>query len=530
VDQDGVPVLLHGDTPWSLIGELTREEATQYLDDCVAREFNSLIVTLVDGHYVSNPPNNAYGVAPFTTPGRFSTPNEAYFQHADWVIEEAAARGIQILLAPVYLGCCDDGWFQEVRDNNSEQDMRGFGVWVGNRYKNTPNLMFHWGNDVFPDQFPQVREKIRAMAGGLRSVDGVHLTTYHAHPGASAHDVWSFTQESWLDFNATYTYDPVWQKSEADYAFSPTTPFILFESLYENEYGTSGKQQRVQAYQALLSGAAGQFYGNSPIWHMGVLGGNWRSAMADPGRVSLIHLRALFESRAWYALVPDRSRTVLTGGLSSGDDRATAAITNDGATLIVYVPSRRTLTINLDALSGTAATAWWFNPRNGTVDAGTEYASSGSQSFTPPDTNDWVLVIDDTAERLPAPGTGTGASGSGGGGSGGSPTGGGGSGSDPGPGPDGGVVDSGGGGQPNPGFDGGVADFESGNNPDTSLGPARGAGGSQAAEGSETEGAGLSGGCSSSARGQTQPTPGSVAVLGTLVLLSLRRRRSAASL
>jgi hypothetical protein len=412
VDQNGVPVLLHGDTSWSLIGELTREEATQYLDDCADREFNSLIVTLVDGYYVSNPPNNAYGVAPFTTPGKFSTPNEAYFQHADWVIQQAAARGIQILLAPVYLGCCNDGWFQQVRDNNSEQDMRGFGVWVGNRYKNTPNLMFHWGNDVFPPEFSQVQGKIRAMAEGLRSVDGVHLTTYHAHPEASAHDVWNFTQESWLDFNATYTYQPVWQKCEADYAFWPTTPFILFESKYENEHGTSGKQQRVQAYQALLSGAAGQFYGNSPIWHMGVEGGNWQAALSDPGRLDMIHVRELFESRAWDKLVPDRSRTVLTGGLSSGDDRAVAALTQGGTTLIVYAPSRRTLSVNMNAISGSSATAWWFNPRDGSVDAGTTVASSGTWNFIPPTLDDWVLVVDDAAAMLPAPGTGGGTGGS----------------------------------------------------------------------------------------------------------------------
>jgi hypothetical protein len=403
-DQTGVPVLLHGDTAWSLIGELTREEATQYLDDCAARKFNSLIVTLVDGHYVSNPPNNAYGVAPFTTPGKFSTPNELYFQHADWVIQQAAARGIQILLAPVYLGCCSDGWFDQVRYNNTEQDMRTFGIWVGNRYKNTPNLMFHWGNDVFPNQFSQVANKIRAMAEGLRSVDGVHLTTYHAYPEASAYNVWSFTQESWLDFNATYTYNPVWQKCQADYGFSPTTPFILFESKYENEYGTTGKQQRVQAYQALLSGAAGQFYGNSPIWHMGVEGGSWQAALSNPGRVSLIHLRNLFESRTWSRLVPDFNRTVLTAGHSSGDDRATAAMTADGATLIVYAPSQRALTINLNALSGSNATAWWFNPRTGGVSTGMALTSTGSMSFTPPTNDDWVLVIDDAARMLPAPG------------------------------------------------------------------------------------------------------------------------------
>jgi len=500
------------------------------LDDCAAREFNSLIVTLVDGHYVSNPPKNAYGVAPFTTPGKFSTPNEAYFQHADWVIQQAAARGIQILLAPVYLGCCDDGWFQQVRDNNSEQDMRGFGVWVGNRYKNTPNLMFNWGNDVFSEQFPQVREKIRAMAEGLRSVDGVHLTTYHGHPEASAHDVWNFTQESWLDFNATYTYEPVWQKCEADYAFSPTTPFILFESKYENEHGTSGKQQRVQAYQALLSGAAGQFYGNSPIWHMGVEGGNWQAALSDPGRVSLIHLRHLFESRAWDELVPDRSRTVLTGGLSSGDDRAAAAITEDGTTLIIYAPSRRTLSVNLDALSGSSATAWWFNPRDGSVDAGTPLASSGSQEFTPPTANDWVLVIDDAAAMLPPPGTGSGGTGGSGGspggagglpgGAGGSPGGAGGRGgiTDPDTGFDGGV-----GSDPDTGFDGGV-----GTNPDIRSGPMPTGGPDNGSESSADGAWSSSGGCSSSAPRQGQATPWFAAALGTLMLLALRRRRRSA--
>ena len=423
VDQAGVPVLLHGDTAWSLIGELTREEATQYLDDCAAREFNSLIVTLMEGHYVSNPPLNAYGDAPFTTPGKFSTPNDAYFQHADWVIQQAAARGIQIILAPVYIGCCDDGWFQQVRDNNTEQEMRSFGAWVGNRYKNVPNLMFVWGDDVFPQEFTAVWAKIRAMAEGLRSVDGVHLTTYHAYPEASPYDVWNFTQESWLDFNATYTYNPVWQKSQLDYAFTPTTPFVLFESKYENEHGTTGKQQRVQAYQALLSGAAGQFYGNSPIWHMGVLGGNWQAALSDPGRVDMRYVRDLFESRAWYRLVPDTNQSVLTSGLSTGDDRATAALTDDGATLIVYAPSRRTLRVNLDRLSGTNATAWWFNPRDGSVDAGTPVTSSGSWDFTPPTNDDWVLVIDDAARMLPAPGTAAlvpdGGGGTGGGGTGG---------------------------------------------------------------------------------------------------------------
>ena len=318
VDQNGTPVLIHGDTPWSLIGELTREEVTEYLDDCAARKFNSLIVTSPEGVFTSDPPYNAYGDAPFTTPGDFSTPNEAYFQHADWVIQEAAARGIQILLAPAYLGWPGEGWLNAVRYNNTEQEMRNYGAWVGNRYKNRPNLMFHWGNDVRPEDLVSVRNKIRAMAEGLRSVDPVHLMTYHSTSEQSTFDVWNVTQESWLDFNNIYTYQPVWQSAQGNYAFSPTTPFILFESKYENEYGTTGKQQRVQAYHALLSGAAGHFYGNSPIWHFGVLGGDWRAALQDPGRLDMMHVRDLFESRAWYRLVPDFANTALTAGHSTG--------------------------------------------------------------------------------------------------------------------------------------------------------------------------------------------------------------------
>src|SRR4029077_17560915 len=35
------------------------------------------------------------------------------------------------------------------------------------------------------------------------------------------------------------------------------------------------------------------------------------------------------------------------------------------------------------------------------------FPNSGSQSFTAPDSNDWLLVIDDASANLPAHGTGT---------------------------------------------------------------------------------------------------------------------------
>ena len=48
VDQTGAPFLIHGDTPWSLISGLTKEEAEQYLENRRQTGFNSIIVNLIE--------------------------------------------------------------------------------------------------------------------------------------------------------------------------------------------------------------------------------------------------------------------------------------------------------------------------------------------------------------------------------------------------------------------------------------------------------------------------------------------------
>src|ERR1035438_4484555 len=86
VDQSGAPFLVQGDAPWSLISGLTREEAELYLEKRRSQGFNSIIVNLIEHKFRG--PVNRYGEGPFTTPGDFSTPNEKYFEHADWVRSE----------------------------------------------------------------------------------------------------------------------------------------------------------------------------------------------------------------------------------------------------------------------------------------------------------------------------------------------------------------------------------------------------------------------------------------------------------
>src|SRR5690606_22170520 len=74
VDADDRPFLLHGDTAWSLIAELTREEVDFYLADRLSRGFNTLVVSLIEHKFASNAPANAYGQRPFAE-GRPFEPN-----------------------------------------------------------------------------------------------------------------------------------------------------------------------------------------------------------------------------------------------------------------------------------------------------------------------------------------------------------------------------------------------------------------------------------------------------------------------
>src|SRR5882672_12100710 len=50
-DMSGAPFLIQGDAAWSLIADLTREEADAYLADRAARGFNTILVNLLEHRF-----------------------------------------------------------------------------------------------------------------------------------------------------------------------------------------------------------------------------------------------------------------------------------------------------------------------------------------------------------------------------------------------------------------------------------------------------------------------------------------------
>jgi hypothetical protein len=409
--QGNEPFLVHADAPWSLIVGLTKEEAEVYLEDRRAKGFNVLIVELIEHKYggVDNTygaPTNRYGNAPFLTSDDLSTPNEAYFLHADWVIDRAGAKGIVLFLTPAYLGYNrnqnDDGWYDVLRANGDAK-CRGYGNWLGERYRNKPNLVWMMGGDSNPDQ---ARTMVDAMAAGIKERDTNHLFTAHTIRGTTARA--QYGSSPWLDVDTVY---PVVQPANliidacvAAYGASPPMPVIMIEAWYENEHDMTPLGLRRQAYWSNLSGCAGQSFGNYPVW--GFYSG-WTDALNSDGARDMVQVRSLFESRPWWLLEADTAHLTVTAGYGSGTSTVTTARASNGATVIAYLPAGGTLTVDLSRISGSEARGWWFNPRDGNATATTprNFPTTGSQAFSAPSPEDWVLVLDDTAMGYPAPGT-----------------------------------------------------------------------------------------------------------------------------
>jgi len=99
----------------------------------------------------------------------------------------------------------------------------------------------------------------------------------------------------------------------------------------------------------------------------------------------------------------------VTAGYGSGETLTTTARTRDGQTIIAYIPNGNgtSLTVDMSKIASATKTAkcWWFNPSNGSSTLIGNVANLGMRRFTPPDSNDWVLVIDNANANLAAPGS-----------------------------------------------------------------------------------------------------------------------------
>ena len=420
VKKDGTPFFWLGDTAWELFHRLTREEAKAYLQNRADKGFTiiqAVVLAELDGLNVPN----AYGDRPLIDNDP-TKPNEAYFKHVDYIVNEANKRGLIIAMLPSW----GDKWNKSTWGVGPEvftpANAEVFGKWLGARYRNK-NIVWVMGGDrnIADDEDYAI---IRNMAKGIRSADSNHLFTFHPQGGRSSYEF--FAEDDWIDFHMSQTGhragNPSYKWNEKAYALKIAKPHVNGEPNYEdhpNEFKPLEKgwmddfDTREAAYWNMLSGAAGHTYGNHNIWQffsekrkpVNNARTSWQTAMNHPGAFHMGYMRKLFEKRNWQKLVNDQS--LIVGDNPEGLQYKMAAVSSDGDFMMVYIPFGTKTTVNTSKIKSGKLKAWWFNPRDGGSVSLGDFENTGSKEFTPTSVgrgSDWVLVIDDASKNYRDPG------------------------------------------------------------------------------------------------------------------------------
>ncbi len=428
VDSNGVPFLVIGDAPHSIIVNLNSADAATYLINRGTNGFNCLWIELMCNSYTGGyggegedgEGKDLNGDQPFTNIisgssglADLTTPNPAYWSHVDYIVNTAATNGLQCFLTPL-----DQGGWTPTSLANGSNNCYAYGQFLGSRYASSPNIFWNMGNDFQNWATATNDSVILAIAKGILSKDTNHLMTIELNYQVSE----SLDDPNWwplLTVNGVYTYFPTYAESYVAYNKTNFIPELFLEGNYEYENNTGQQpyeplELRMQEYWSLLSGClAGHMYGNHYTWTFTT---GWQSYLNTTGAAQLAYFKNLFTSRPWFNLVPDQNHSVLTAGYGTSNSTslnitannyATAAETVNSNTVIAYIPTGNLQPVKLamSKISGSTANAWWYNVTNGVATEIGSYSTTGSRTFTPPDTNDWVLVLDDASQDYPPPGT-----------------------------------------------------------------------------------------------------------------------------
>ncbi|MEG1585504.1 MAG: glycoside hydrolase family 140 protein [Bacteroidales bacterium] len=421
--KNGTPFFWQGETGWLMPQRLNRDEVEYYLEQCKQQGYNVVQVQTLN----NIPSMNIYGQYSMTDGFNFKNIDRkgvyGYWDHMDYIIKTAASKGIYIGMVCV--------WGTPVgKDLVSVKDAQAYGKFLGERYKDDPNVIWFIGGDIRGDKKTEVWE---ALAKSIQAVDPDHMMTFHPR-GRTTSATW-FNDAEWLDFNMFQsghrrygqrfgdgdypieenTEEDNWRFVEASMSKQPMKPVIDGEPIYENiPHGLHNPNEtlwkdydcRRYAYWSVFAGAFGHTYGNNSVMQMikpgvgGAYGATmpWYDALKDPGFSQTKYLKNLMLTFPYFERVPDQS--VIVGKNGTRYDRAIATRGNDY--MLIYNYTAIPMDIDLTKISGNKKNAWWYNPKNGDL----EYIDAYDNKVTTfqPDVayssgNDRVLILVDAAKN-----------------------------------------------------------------------------------------------------------------------------------
>lgn len=405
LDQYGSPILLQGDSPWTLMTRLSPQQAQLWFADRRRQGFNAAIVSLIGATGNGAPSDDGAtfdGLVPFVN-GDILQWQEPYWERVTAYLRIAADHGITVMLYPI------DGWtIGHSFVPKSIAQCHSYGVKVAQRFRDLPNIVWMSGGDYVsssedPARGSDVDHCIDAMMRGVREAGDGRPFTMQLNPQSisTQNPYWARR----VDWNFVYTYPPTYEAMLDAYRRQPAIPAVLGEANYEGENNhpqtppTTDETLRRQVLWALTSGAAGEFVG-SDDWefHDG-----WEQRLSTRALTQITQLRTLFSTLAWWQLVPDTANELVTAGrgteLQTGEakdvlenDYVTAARTPDGHLAVIYLPTQRTISVNTSAMAP-GARATWIDPTSGgrrPVPMSATFTTPGANADG---RNDWLLVL-----------------------------------------------------------------------------------------------------------------------------------------
>lgn len=389
---DGTPFFWLGDTGWLLPQSLQRGEVKGYLSTCAKNGFNVVQVQTICGV----PCVNAYGQYSNISrqnPWDFSAIDRddvySYWNHMDYIIEEAERNGIYIAMVCIWGGLVKGGAMDT-------EGAKAYGTFLAQRYKDHPNIIWVIGGDIQGNIKQDVWD---TLARTIKSIDKRHLMTFHPR-GRHTSAKW-LAQAEWIDFhtyqsghraygqrmgNKDYpipdnTEEDCWMYVDSTWAYKPIKPVLDSEPSYEDipvglhfPDGPRWKASDVRryAYWDVFAGACGHTYGHNAIMQMHTPGKavayastskTWYEAQRDSGYVQMKYLKALMLSLPYFDRVPDQK--VIYSSNGTRYDRLIATRGKDY--LLVYDYTSRDINADLSTVSGKKKDVWWMDCQSGNL-------------------------------------------------------------------------------------------------------------------------------------------------------------------
>ena len=386
IHENGTPFFWLGNTAWLISERLTRDEVEYYLVNEHRAGYNVEQIQVIN----SIPTFNIYGQqandASFDM-WKFSKKDQyGYWEHLDFIVDFAASQGIYIAM--------DCVWGSQITKMDIKKAEK-YGQFLGERYKDRPNIIWMIGGDVLGDKGTASWD---ALAKAIRKADPNHVMTFHPR-GRTTSSRW-FADRDWMDFHmfqsghrrygqrngdGDYTIkdnteEDNWRYVDLTWNGNPQKPVIDGEPSYEDipqglhdftaprwmDYDV-----RRYAYWAVFAGCFGHTYGHNSIMQFikpGLLASfgaekPWWDAMKDPGYNQMKYLKWLILAFPFEERIADQS--VIAGQNGERYDRNIATRGNDY--LLVYNYSGKPMQLDLSKISGAKKNVWVMNPSDGTL-------------------------------------------------------------------------------------------------------------------------------------------------------------------